>query len=302
VQRIKQVFKGGQGQTRKVLLKPTPKKVEPSPHRTKPELAIEMLTLLATWLPNREFLVTGDSAYGGASVAKNLPEKLNLISRAHPKAVLYQPAPPIEPGTKGRPRKRGSRLPSIADWAKDPKQPWEKMEFKQFGLHATLLVKSLQGLYYTATGTRLVTIVLTRDAKGGRPDQVFYCTDLTLTTRQILSTYATRWSIEVTFENCKQLLGFGDAANRVPLAVERTAPISMILYSLTVLWFHHTGHESVAFPDRPWYQGKTQPSFADMLTTLRRESLIQQIDRLVKSDRVDKTLHAQLVEILCLAG
>jgi hypothetical protein len=70
-------------------------------------------------------------------------------------------------------------------------------------LHAHILVKTCQALYYTTTGQRLVTIVLSRDTVGERPDQVFYCTDLNLKARDILSTYATRWSIEVTFENSK---------------------------------------------------------------------------------------------------
>ena len=88
-------------------------------------------------------------------------------------------------------------------------------------------------------------------------------------TRRILSAYACRWSIEVTFENCKQLLGFGDPANRKQKAVKRTAPMALVAYSLVVLWFHRHGHRNVEFPNRPWYTQKQEPSFADMLTTLR---------------------------------
>jgi hypothetical protein len=300
---VKRTLKGGQKKATKVLLKPTTAKVPSPPHRTKPELAVELITLLAAWLPDREFLLTGDSAYGGASVAKHLPTNMHLISRAHADAALYAVAPPPLSSRKGgRPRKRGDRLPKIQDWAQDSSQPWESLDFKQFGLHAQLLVKTCQALYYTTAGQRLLTIVLSRDTTGGRPDVVFYCTNLKLTAREILSTYATRWSIEMTFENCKQLLGFGDAANRVPLAIERTAPMSMILYSLIVLWFHCEGHHSLRFPDRPWYRHKRFPSFADMLTTLRRESLAKQIRRVLKNTRVDETQLAQLVELHTLAG
>ena len=300
---VKRTPKGGQGQATKVLLKPTIEHVPSPPHRTKPELAVELITLLAAWLPDREFLLTGDSAYGGASVAKRLPTNMHLISRAHAKAALYAVAPLPTPSQKaGRPRKRGNRLPKIQDWATDASQPWEPLDFQQFGLHAQLLVKTCQALYYTTAGQRLLTIVLSRDTSGGRPDAVFYCTNLKLTPREILSTYATRWSIEMTFENCKQLLGFGDAANRVPLAVERTAPLSMMLYSLIVLWFHCEGQYSLRFPDRPWYRHKRFPSFGDMLTTLRRESLAKQIRRVLQHTRVDETQLAQLVELLTLAG
>ena len=300
---VKRTSKGGQGKVAKVLTKSAVQKDPSPPHRTKPELAVELITLLAAWLPDREFLLTGDSAYGGASVAKHLPANMHLISRAHSEAALYAEAPLPGPNQKaGRPRKKGNRLPKIKDWANDSSKPWESLNFNQFGLHAELLVKTCQALYYTTAGQRLLTIVLSRDTTGGRPDAVFYCTNLKLTPREILSTYATRWSIEMTFENCKQLLGFGDAANRVPLAVERTAPMSMILYSVIVLWFHSEGQDSLRFPDRPWYRHKRFPSFADMLTTLRRESLAKQIRRVLKNTRVDETQLAQLVELHTLAG
>ena len=122
----------------------------------------------------------------------------------------------------------------MAVWADDPGQPWQKLVFDQFGLHATLLVKTIQALYYKAGKDRLLTIVLVRDALGKRPDQMFYCTCLDWDARKILSTYAARWSIEVTFENCKQLLGLEDPANRKEKAVRRTAPMALVLYSLIV--------------------------------------------------------------------
>jgi hypothetical protein len=67
-------------------------------------------------------------------------------------------------------------------------------------------------------------------------------------------------------------LGLEDPANRLPLAVQRTAPMAMFLYSLTILWYAEHGHAEVQFPERPWYTHKSEPSFADMLTTLRRKS------------------------------
>jgi hypothetical protein len=46
--------------------------------------------------------------------------------------------------------------------------------------------------------------------------------------------------------------------------------MALVLYSLIVVWFHQTGHGWLQFPDRPWYKRKVEPSFADLLTTLRR--------------------------------
>ena len=278
-----------------------PRRRDPN-HRTRPELAVEMLTLLASWFPERQFLVSGDSAYGGCSVLSKLPSNVDLISRVHPKGALYQPAPPALPGTRGRRRKRGRRLPGMAAWADDASQPWHKLVFDQFGLHATLRVKTMQALYYKAGGTRLLTIVLVRDAVGQRPDQMFYCTRLEWDARQILSSYAGRWSIEVMFENSKQYLGLEDPANRTPQAVKRTAPMALVLYSLVIAWFHRVAHVHVQFPDRLWYRKKSEPSFADMLTTLRRLSWHDKFRSVLPRSRRVKNSFRQIAEFLSMTG
>jgi hypothetical protein len=271
-------------------------------HRTRPELARELIQLVSRWFPADEIIISGDSAYGGKSILSYLPPNAHLISHVHPDGVLYDQAAPKQEGTKGRNRKKGKRLPKMKQWAEDANQPWTKLKFNQFGLHAAVAVKTIQALYYTAGADRLLTIVLVRDLEGKRPDQMFYCTKLDWTARQILSAYAYRWAIECTFENCKQLLGLEDPANRVPKAVERTAPMALIIYSLVIVWFHQTGHQSVRFPVRPWYPKKQEPSFADMLTTLRRASYQEQIQGAHSKRCSLKTLFAQLTEFLSLAG
>jgi hypothetical protein len=299
------LYRNRQGLTKGKKGQAKAKKPKADPdHRTRPELAIELIELAASRFPDDNILVTGDSAYGGKSVLSHLPENVHLISHVHPKGALYEPAPQPEPNTKpkGRPRKKGARLPGMAAWAEDPKQTWTELEFHQFGLHATLAVKTIQALYYKSGGDRLLTIVLVRDLNGGRPDQMFYCTQLDWDVRQVLSTYACRWAIECTFENCKQLMGLGEQANRVPKAVERTAPMAFFLYSLVVVWFHQVGHEFVRFPVRPWYRRKQEPSFADMLTTLRRVSYDAKTGPLLPERSGLKAWIAQLTELLSRAG
>jgi DDE superfamily endonuclease len=271
-------------------------------HRTRPELALELIKLASQWFPDEEIMVTGDSAYGGKSILRHLPQNVHLISHVHPKGALYQPAPPKQEKARGPARKKGDRLPAMASWATDPDQPWTRLDFNQFGLHASLSIKTIQALYYKAGGDRLLTIVLVRDLVGQRPDQMFYCTKLDWTARQILSAYSCRWAIECTFENSKQLLGLEDPANRLPKAVERTAPMALILYSLVVVWFHRTGERFLRFPFRPWYPRKQEPSFADMLTTLRRVSYEEKTERLVSEESPLKTWIAQLTELLSRAG
>ncbi len=271
------------------------KATKPKPnHRTRPELALELIVLVAGWFSDDEIVITGDSAYGGGSILKHPPPNVHLISHVHPKGALYEPAPPRSA--------KGKRLPSMAEWAEDPKAPWKTLAFDQFGLHATLAVKTMQALYYKAGDDRLLSIGLVRELEGGRPDQMFYCTKLDWDVRQILTAYSYRWSIECTFRDSKQFLGLEDPANRLARAVDRTAPMALLLYSLVVVWFHQTGYAAARFPKRPWYPKKREPSFADMLTTFRRVSLEEKTATLPVEDSVIKTWIARITELLSRAG
>ena len=295
------LYRNRQGLTKGKKSRGKASKSDPN-HRTRPQLALELIELVAQWYPDDDIILTGDSAYGGKSILSCLPAGVDLISHVHAKGALYERASAKKEGCKGAPRKKGKRLPGMAEWAKDATQPWTELKFDQFGLHATLAVKTITALYYKAGGDRELTIVLVHDLEGKRPDQMFYCTKLEWSAQQILTAYSYRWAIECTFENCKQFLGLEDPANRLPKAVERTAPFALILYSLVVVWFHKTGHRSVRFPHRPWYSRKCEPSFADLLTTLRRVSLEEKTRAVLPNQRHLKSWLTQITDFLSRAA
>jgi hypothetical protein len=76
----------------------------------------------------------------------------------------------------------------------------------------------------------------------------------------LVARYAMRWSIEVAFFDCRQVLGVGQARNRVARAVaravERTFAFGMYVYSLVVLWYAISGHRPEIVTERrvqePW--------------------------------------------------
>ena len=219
----------------------------------------------------------------------------------HPTAVLYAPASPQNYKGRGCRPKKGARLKSKQAWAQDSSK-WQVLHFDQYGLHGSLRVKTRTGLYYKAGKDRLLRLVLSQDTVGDRPTRIFYSTNVNLQPRKILSLFSLRWSIEVTHFNCKQHLGLEDAANRVPQAVKRTAPMSMFLYSLTVVWYAIEGHADFRIPDRPWYRWKCEPSFADMLTTLRRKSWDEQLSSVSLAPTPSKNSLELLTYLATLAG
>jgi hypothetical protein len=270
-------------------------------HRTRPELMAEMIALVAAWFPERQLLLLVDSLYSGKSVLGTLPENVDLIGPVHTKAALYAPAPKETKARRGPRRKKGDRLKSMEAWSKDSSR-WQTHHFDQYGLHGSLQTKTRTGMYYKAGNDRLLRFVLSRDTVGDRPMRIFYSTATEMTAREILSLFSLRWSVEVTHFDCKQHLGLEDAANRKEKAVQRTAPMAMFLYSLTIVWYANVGHHNFQIPHRPWYWWKEEPSFADMLTTLRRKSWEDQLSAvsLNTSDRNNKL--ATLNYLATLAG
>lgn len=115
---------------------------------------------------------------------------------------------------------------------------------------------------------------------GGRGRQAFFSTCVHATAEQVLSWYAMRWSMEVMNHDSKQHLDFQEPQSWTRCAVERTAPVAMLLSSLIVLWFARSGHQEWHPRAIAWYTAKSHVSFADMLHTLKQLSLQQQISQL----------------------
>lgn len=138
-------------------------------------------------------------------------------------------------------------------------------------------VFALSALWYAALPDRPVRVVVVRDPTRRRPDEAFFCTDLTVDHAFILVGYARRWTLEVTFHDTKHHPGLADPQAQVATAVRRTAPVAGLVYALILLWYAGhvhpdvaAGHRRAAWPDRPWYRPKAAPSFPDMLAALRR--------------------------------
>lgn len=240
-------------------------------HRTRPELLREMLVQVAAWFPDRHFHVVVDSLYSGKSVLRYLPQNMDLTGPVHPKAALYAPASNAKEQRRGPRRKKGERLSGRDEWAADHTR-WEQQTFDQYGLRGTFRTKTRRGLYYKAGNDRLLQFMLSQGVGNKRPTQIFYTTNLAQSAKETLSMFSYRWATEVMHFDTKQHLGLEHPANRTEKAVKRTAPMALFLYSLTIVWYAGEGQRHVRFPDRPWYRNKREPSFGDMLTTLRRKT------------------------------
>ncbi|MEA1951555.1 MAG: transposase [Planctomycetota bacterium] len=232
------------------------------------ELAQLMLLDMAEWLPGRIFALCADGFY--APLAGELPQPFHLTSRMRRDAALYAPPPKKRKRGKGRPRKKGRRLPTPQQMAKTNKQ-WDRVSVNIRGKTTTRLVTTRDVLWYKVRPGQLVRLVICRDPDGIEPDDFFFTTNLQATAVEVIEQYAGRWSIEDTFKNVKQLLAGHTPQSWKHNGPERTAAFSLWLYS--VVWFWHLTSQchTKSWISLPWYRNKTTPSFADALACLRRD-------------------------------
>jgi hypothetical protein len=243
------------------------------PRPTKLALARELLALVAGWAEGRTIYAVVDSAYAARTLLEDRPANVHVLSRLRPDAALWARPGRRRPGQRGRPRRKGSRLPTPKAMAAT-RRHWDALAVTLYGRAVTPLVFGCTALWYGALREQPVRIVLVRDPSGRRRDEAFFCTDLTVDHAFILEGYARRWTIEVAFHDHKQFLGFEDPQNQTAAAVARTAPMAGIVYDLVLLWYAARVQQGLAtsWTVRPWYRSKTTPSFLDMLTAVRQES------------------------------
>jgi hypothetical protein len=231
------------------------------------DLAEQMVWELATWFPERCWRLAADGAY--ASLAKRGLPRCELTSRMRRDAALYDPPPKTRTRQRGRPRKKGRRLPTPEEMAQTL-SGWKRLTLNLRGKRVPRLTYTHQVLWYEVCPDRAVLLVICRDPKGKEPDDFFFTTDLSASATQVIEQYGGRWSIEDTFKNVKQHLGGQDPQVWKSQGPERASAFAFRMYAVTWAWYLHTQPAAPRLPLRPWYRQKTRPSFADALAALRR--------------------------------
>jgi len=264
------------------------------------ELGAAMLRELATWLPHRDFALTCDGAYA-ALAGMDLP-RTHVTSRMRRDAALYLPPPPRKRGQRGRPRKRGRRLPSPEQLARRTTRGWVStiIDIRGKPIERRLLCRPV--LWYHVCPRRQVLLVIVRDPTGTQPDDFFFTTDLSASPAAVASEYAGRWSIEDTFRSVKQALGGEDPQTWKEDGPERAAALSFWIYAAIWLWYLKVYNTNPSWPALPWYPQKCTPSFADALAALRRTLWRERISANSSSERLSPKFRDGLIEILARAA
>ena len=235
----------------------------PSDDRLPPPLAARL-----------DLTVVGDSAYSVIELGLACRRRdVRLIAPLRLDARLFTPAPERAPGTVGRPRVAGDRLPNLDVVLADPKTAWSRVAVRWYdGADRDLEIASGTAVWYH-NGIEPLPIrwVLMRDPAGRLEPRAYFSTRPEDEAATIPAEFVKRWPIEVTFEEARAHLGVETQRQWSDLAIERETPCLLGLYSVVALLGEALHRASpIAIRAAAWYP-KAEATFSDVLAAVRRE-------------------------------
>jgi hypothetical protein len=242
-------------------------------HKTPAHLARLLLARLVRWFPNHHFIFVGDMGYGTSETARFCRQRhrhLTVVSKFYGDAALYEPPPLRTRRTIGRPRVKGRKLPSPQEVVAHRTRRTRLAVAWYGGTSRDIEIVTGIGHWYRI-GEDLVAIrwVYVHDCTGTHRDEYFFTTDLSMCPKQIVECYTQRWSIETTFQECREHLKLESTKCYSQQTVLRFTPCLFGLYTIVVLLY-------LQLPDllRPpimvSWSGKSTTTFADMIPCVRR--------------------------------
>ena len=243
-------------------------------HKPVLDWARQMIFQAQRWLPNRELVVVGDSAFSALKWLHALVQQnITVVTRLRLDAALYQPPPFRPPGTNGRPRKKGKRLSTLRQVLESKATRWQRLTVPGWygeGDRVIDICTRTAVWYHTGLPPVPIRWVLIRDPLRRFDPQALLCTDLRQTPLSIVSWFVQRWQVEVTFQEARKNLGVESQRQWSDLAVARTTPCLLALFSLVTLLADRLVRQgTLPLPQDAWYR-KQRPTFADALAAVRQ--------------------------------
>ncbi len=280
-------------------------------HKTLTDRARQAILQSKRWLADRSVVVVADSSFAALELIAAVRRHVCLITRVRLDASLFEPAPERRPNQKGRPRLKGKALPKLSAILADPRTVWTRITMTEWYGGQTRALEYVSGTsvwYSSGMPPAPIRWILVRDPSGERDPQAFLCTDLNLEPMAILSRFVCRWRIETTFQEVREHLGVETQRQWSDLAILRTTPALLGLYSLVAIWAHRLMAEpttEVRTHPAAWYV-KALPTFSDAIAAVRRVLWTPPYFSMSRhqSEPVEIPAHLlkRLVETLCLAA
>ncbi len=243
-------------------------------HKTLLDWGRQLALQVRRWLPGRDLILVTDSGFSALLFLDAMRQAgITTITRLRLDAALYEPVQPRLPGTLGRPRRKGARLPTLAQVLADECTHWRSVHVPGwYGAgERTIEITSATAVWQHG-GLPVVPIrwVLIRDPLNRFVPQALLCTDPTRDPAQIVGWFVQRWQVEVTFQEARAHLGVETQRQWSDKAIARTTPCLLALFSIVTLMASRLpARERRQIAVTAWYR-KPQPTFSDALAAVRR--------------------------------
>lgn len=241
--------------------------------KTLVERAKQMIYQVRRWLPDQALVFVGDSSYAALdllSSCQGLSNPVTFVTRLRMDAALYDPAPPYS--GRGRPRKKGLRLPTPQQYLEAKDTVWTKCILKWYDGQLREMEFASDTAVWFHYGKTPVSLrwVLIRDPLAEYKSICLLCTDPSYDAKQIAEWFVLRWQVEVTFEEVRRHLGVETQRQWADKAITRTTPALLGLFSWITLLANafHVDGLPVTARQSAWYT-KTLPTFSDALALVR---------------------------------
>jgi DDE superfamily endonuclease len=278
-------------------------------HKTPAHMVRLLLARLMRWFPERPFIFVGDAGYGTSETARFCYQHrrhLTLVSKFYGDAALYKPPPPRTHRAIGRPRVKGQKLASPQEVVAR-RAHRTRLTVAWYG-GSTRDIEIITGTgHWYRIGESLVAVrwVYVHDSHGTHRDEYLFTTDLRMKPKQIVECYTQRWSIETTFQECREYLKLESTKCYSKQTVLRCTPCMFGLYTIVVLLYLQIPNLLHASMMVAW-KGKSTVTFSDMLACVRRaiwqEWVFQTPGKTTPFSKLPQALQATILSALAPAA
>lgn len=280
-------------------------------HKTSIDWIGQMIGQVRRWLPERQLVLVVDGGLAAIKLGQRClgyANPVTYVSRLRLDAALYDWPGPQPKGKRGPKPKKGVRQASLKARLRDPVTRWRTMTIDWYrGERRTLDIATGTAMWYTPGHDPLpLRWVLVRDPLGKLLPAAFFATDLDATPQQILAWVIMRWGLEVTFEEAREHLGLETQRQWSDLAIARTTPALLGLFSFITLLAHRlTLDGPLPVRSAAWYT-KSEATFSDVIAFVRRylwshTNFVQSHSQTGPVPISTAVLHG-LVDVLCYAA